>query len=303
MMTKPDYQKLIDAEIWAFIAETNRFYPEETVTFSVEKQRQVYDRMCEAFRAPRPLGIVCHDETLGGVPIRRYVPKDPRGTLVYFHGGGFVVGGLHSHDDVCAEIADHCDLRIIAVDYRLAPENPHPAAYEDALNVTRHLIAGGDPVILAGDSAGGCLAASVAHALRGEAIKGMVLIYPGLSGDPDSPGMLQHSDAPMLTRADVLGYAKLRAGGVPPVGDPSFTPLAATDFKGLPDCFIHSAECDPLVSDGPIYATRLKEAGGRATCFIDQGLVHGWLRARHRSARAQVAFARILASIKSLAEL
>ncbi|MDG1282175.1 MAG: alpha/beta hydrolase, partial [Pseudorhodobacter sp.] len=134
-MTKPDYQKLIDPEIWSFIEETGRFYPENTATFPVEAQRDVYDRMCEAFRAPRPEGIVCQDETITGVPVRHYLPAVPRGMLVYFHGGGFVVGGLHSHDDVCAEIAAHCRLHVVSVDYRLAPEHVHPAAFDDALSV------------------------------------------------------------------------------------------------------------------------------------------------------------------------
>jgi acetyl esterase len=207
---------------------------------------------------------------------------------------------LHSHDDVCAEIAAHCGLEVVSVDYRLAPEHAHPAAFEDALMVTRQLIESG-PVILAGDSAGGCLAASVAQALRGPALLGMVLIYPGLGGDPDSPEMLYHSQAPMLTRDDVLAYAVLRAGGEVPAHDPSFAPLDADDFSGLPDCFIHVAECDPIAGDGPTYVRRINQSGGQATCFVDQGLVHGWLRARHRSSRAREAFARILQSINRLA--
>jgi acetyl esterase len=298
-MTKPDYQKLIDPEIWSFIEETGRFYPENTATFPVEAQRDVYDRMCEAFRAPRPKGIVCEDETITGVPVRHYLPAVPRGTLVYFHGGGFVVGGLHSHDDVCAEIAAHCRLHVVSVDYRLAPEHVHPAAFDDAMSVTSHLIESG-PVILAGDSAGGCLAASVVQSLRGPALQGMVLIYPGLGGDPDSRDMHYHAQAPMLTRDDVLAYATLRAGGVAPAQDPSFAPLAAEDFSGLPECFIHVAECDPIAGDGPAYASRINQTGGKATCFVDQGLVHGWLRARHRSIRAREAFARILQSIDRL---
>lgn len=301
-MPQTDYQSLIDAPTWDFINRTNSFSPPEATTLTIAEQRQTYDRMCAAFHHPHPTGVATRDTFSAGVPVRIYEPVQPRGTLVYLHGGGFVVGGLHSHDDVCAEICDQTGLRVVSVDYRLAPEHVHPAAYEDALAAATEIAARFGPIILAGDSAGGDLAASVTHALRGSttSVTAAILIYPGLGGDRNSRSMTVHANAPMLTRADILAYAEYRFGGPSPVGDSTAGVLQNTDFTGLPPTHIFSAECDPLADDGRVYAEKITRAGGQAICFEDKGLVHGWLRARHSVPRAKAAFARIIDSINAL---
>lgn len=299
-MTGTDYQTLIDAPTWAFIRETEGWYPPDAVGLSVAEQRAVYDRMCAAFRRPRPAGLAVEDRALGGVPCRIYRPATPRDTAMYFHGGGFVVGGLDSHDDVCAEIAAGCGLTVISADYRLSPEHLHPAAFDDCLAATRAAAERG-PLILCGDSAGGALAASVAHAMRGEvALAGLVLIYPGLGGDRDRGSYLTHAQAPMLTREDVLYYDRIRHGGPAP-RDATAAALHDGDFSGLPPVVAASAECDPLADDGRDYCERVRAAGGRAEWLLDAGLVHGWLRARHTVPRARAAFARLLERISALA--
>lgn len=292
-MTDPAYPQ-IDAATWAFIRRTDSYYPPEAVDLSVAEQRAVYDRMCAAFRAPRPAGLDCRDDTVAGVPCRLYTPEAPGPvTIVYFHGGGFVVGGLDSHDDVCAEIAASTRSRVISADYRLVPEHLHPAAFEDARAVAASVQG---PLLLAGDSAGGSLAASVAHALRGQAdLRGLLLIYPGLGGNRDQGSYLTHANAPMLSRADVVWYAQARHGGrEPATPDPTANVLDDTDFTGLPPVVVASAECDPLADDGRDYARRITAAGGRAEWLLDEGLVHGWLRARHSVPRARAAFDRLL---------
>ncbi|MGL6209272.1 MAG: alpha/beta hydrolase fold domain-containing protein, partial [Paracoccaceae bacterium] len=160
-MTETDYKSLIDAPTWAFIAETNASYPEDTATRSIAEQRAIYDAMCRVFHRGYPPGVTAQDVVIAGVPCRDYPGAGP--AVVYLHGGGFVVGGLSSHDDVCAEIRGATGLHVISVDYRLSPEHAHPAAFDDAVAVTRALIASG-PVVLVGDSAGGTLAAAVTHA-------------------------------------------------------------------------------------------------------------------------------------------
>jgi acetyl esterase len=224
-------------------------------------------------------------------------------TVVYFHGGGFVVGGLDSHDDVCAELCAATGLQVVSVDYRLVPEHPHPAAFDDSLAATRAVAATFGPLVLAGDSAGGALAAAVAHALRGSgvAVRGVVLVYPGLGGNTAEGSYVTHARAPMLTTEDVLYYQRLRHGGAPPACDPTASVLHDTDFTGLPPVAAFAAECDPLADDSRAYRARIRAAGGVAEWYLDRGLVHGWLRARHSVPRARAAFDRIIAATSALA--
>ncbi len=303
---QPDYSRLIGDETWAFIHDTETWYPPETATYPIERQRQIYDAMCRAFHNGRPAGITTEDRPIAGVPCRIYTPAQIGGaeTVVYYHGGGFVVGGLDSHDDVCAEICAGTGRRVISADYRLAPEHRHPAAFEDALAVAEAVGASG-PVLLAGDSAGGNLAAAVAHRLRGSGVQvtGQVLVYPVLGGDRRSGSYVTHAEAPMLTLDDVEFYATIRhPGGAEPVGDPTTAPLEDSDFTRLPPTVVLSAECDPLADDATAYAARIVAAGGKALARTEAGLVHGYLRARHRDPRAAASFARVVASIRALAE-
>lgn len=296
-MTDPDYQTLIDAETWAFIRATEAHYPPDAVSLSIADQRRIYDLMCRAFHHGHPRGVGVRDGTMADVPVRHYTCGQPTATLVYLHGGGYVVGGLDSHDDVCAEICAATGLHVISADYRLVPEHRHPAAYDDALAVARAVEG---PLLLAGDSAGGALAASVAHALRGR-VAGMVLIYPGLGGDRNRGSYLTHAAAPMLTRDDVLYYAALRHDGPEPADDVTAAALAARDFSGLPPTVIVSAECDPSADDGRDYRDAMLAAGGRAAWVCEPGLVHGYLRARHTVARARDSFVRITGALSGLA--
>ena len=244
------------------------------------------------------------DAAFGGVPCRLYEGPEAVASVVYFHGGGFVVGGLESHDDICAELSAATRCRVVSVDYRLAPEHRHPAAYDDALAATRAAAARfGGPLVLAGDSAGGCLAAAVAQAAKGDGpgLAGQVLIYPGLGGDPDRGSYLTHAEAPMLTRADVLYYGRIRRPDGQDDDDPTAAPLWAADFSGLPPTVAFSAECDPLADDARAYCALVEAAGGRARWVLEPGLVHGYLRGRATVTRARDSFTRIAAAVAALA--
>lgn len=302
----PDYEKLIDAETRAFIERTNGFYPPDAVDLTVGQQRAIYDRMCREFFAGYPEGVSAETTAIDGrLPVRVYRRSQPddTATVLYFHGGGFILGGLESHDDVCAELCDRTGYGVVSVDYRLVPEHLHPAAFEDAMAAfqwaTRE---SGRPLVLAGDSAGGNLAAAVAHFSRGHARPpvGQVLIYPGLGGDTAKGSYVEHADAPMLSARDVAYYSRARAGGRDVRGDASFAPLADTDFSRLPPTVIVTAQCDPLSSDGEAYRDAILAAGGRAVWFEEQGLVHGYLRARHTVARARRSFGRIADAVTAL---
>ncbi|MCB2119252.1 MAG: alpha/beta hydrolase [Rhodobacteraceae bacterium] len=301
-----DYSALIDDETWAFIHRTQASYPDDTVSFTIDDQRRVYDAMCVDFRVPYPPGVGATDRSFAGVACRLYECGDSVATVIYFHGGGFVVGGLESHDDVCAEICAATGCRVVSVDYRLAPEHRHPAAFMDCTAATAAIIAEfGGPVVLAGDSAGANLAAATVHATRGAGfpIVGQVLIYGAFADTIGTTGSYAtHANAPLLTREDMIFYRAIRMPeGRPAAGDPTAAPLADADFGGLPPTFLIAAECDPLCDDSPAYAARVTAAGGKARCEIAPGMVHGFLRARHMSGRAAAAFARITDAIAALA--
>ncbi|WP_454685373.1 alpha/beta hydrolase fold domain-containing protein [Ancylobacter moscoviensis] len=299
MPDRPDYDLLLDAPIRDFIRATEEFYPPETATLSIADQRAVYDRMCGAFFRGYPRGVTAEDRRISGVPCRIYPGAGPA-TVIYVHGGGYVVGGLHSHDDVCAEICSETGLTVIAVDYRLAPEWVHPAAFEDVCSVLRAVEGA---VVLVGDSAGGNLAAAAAHACRDPRILGQVLIYPTLGGLREGGSFAVHAHAPMLTMADMAFYVRIRHDGAqPPADDPSVAPLQDRDFAGLPMTFAVAAEYDPLADDASDYAARIRAAGGLAHAVTEAGLVHSYLRARSTVPRAAESFARILLAIAAFAK-
>ncbi|MGH6948057.1 MAG: alpha/beta hydrolase fold domain-containing protein, partial [Kiloniellales bacterium] len=132
------------------------------------------------------------------------------------------------------------------------------------------------------------------------AAAGQVLIYPSLGGDMDRGSYVEHAEAPLLTVRDILLYCETWAGNRNCADDPTFAPLRDQDFSGLPPTVIVTAQCDPLSSDGEAYRDRILAAGGRAWWHEEPGLVHGYLRARHRAARARASFARIVAALAAL---
>ncbi|MEX0307183.1 MAG: alpha/beta hydrolase [Ruegeria sp.] len=300
-----DYERLIDEETWEFIRRTTASYPDDTFEMSIADQRRVYDTMCQDFRQPRPPGIEVQDRSADSVPVRIYTAGDPTRNVIYFHGGGFVVGGLDSHDDVCAELCAQTGYRIISVDYRLCPEHTHPAQFQDSWTATNWVRREyGDPIVLAGDSAGGNLAATVAHYGRGrlDQVLGQVLIYPGLGGDMSQGSYIEHANAPLLTLDDIRFYQTVRCQGSAPDNDPTFAPLQDDDFSGLPPTVVVTADCDPLRDDGLAYCDRIVAAGGQAHSINEPGLVHGYLRARTSVKRAADSFERISVAIEALGQ-
>ncbi|TPK29848.1 alpha/beta hydrolase [Mesorhizobium sp. B2-5-3] len=303
-----DYSKLIDAETRAFIERTNSYYPPDTIDYTIAEQREIYDRMCREFFAGYPEGVTAETTAIAAqacnIPIRIYrSAPQAAAAVLYCHGGGFILGGLDSHDDVCAELCGRTGYDVVSVDYRLAPEHLHPAAFDDAMNAFEWAAATRDrPILLCGDSAGGNLCAAVSHATRGHAKKpiGQVLIYPGLGGDRSRGSYLKHAEAPMLTTRDLEFYKHIRTGGVDQTGDITLQPLADADFANLPPTVLITAECDPLSSDGKAYRDRIVAGGGRATWFEEKGLVHGYLRARHTVGRARASFTRIVEAVSAL---
>lgn len=293
-----------EPEILQFLEICADFYPDDAVEASIDQQRHWYDALCAHFDRPQPPGMTTEDTGFEGrIPLRWYRPAQVRTktVLCYIHGGGFVVGSLHSHHAICAEIAEHAGAELVSIDYRLAPEYVWPAAHDDCFAVLTSLLESGCEVVLIGDSAGGNLAAGLALRARDEGLTGIVgqaLIYPALGGDLVTGSYAEMAEAPGLTTADVAYYrAVLQASGDSPVAHP----LLAPSLAGLPPTFISVAHFDPLRDDGRAYASRLAEAGVEVWFREEPQMVHAWLRARHMSDGARVGFQALCAAVTRFA--
>ncbi len=245
-------------------------------------------RMSQNIRTS-PAEVAARDLSVGGgagpLRARLYSPptaRTPGPLLVYFHGGGFVIGDLDTHDGHCRRLAQFSGVRVLAVDYRLAPENPFPAPHDDALAATTWAFdhageLGGDParIGVGGDSAGGNLAASVALDLRGDPnrrVKFQLLLYPALW--PSETTASRHErDGPVLSKATIAFFEVALAADDHPQAIRS-TPAQAKDFSGLPPAFIATAGFDPLEHEGRDYAAALRAAGVETTHRNYPGLIH-----------------------------
>jgi len=240
----------------------------------------------------------------GPIRIRIYRPPTTQETLpvvVFLHGGGWCVGDLDSYDGDARSHAVGADAVVVSVEYRLAPEHPFPAAFEDCWAVLTHLAASGwKKIAVGGDSAGGNLAAALALKARDEGgpkLMGQILIYPGLGGDMRKGSYVTQANAPGLTTKDVEYYHRIYRGG-----DSKYaSPLRETNYQGLPPAFIVAAALDPLHDDCETYAQHLMKAGTPAFVRHEPLLVHSFLRARHMSEPAADSFRAITDAVFSLA--
>ncbi|MCQ6255934.1 alpha/beta hydrolase [Pseudomonas sp. Q11] len=278
----------LSEQMSAFIDKTLSFNSPDD---SLAGWRQAYSQMCRALTPACPPTLVIEDLELAGVAVRAYHPRRAAPLagwpcIFYLHGGGWVVGDLDSHDFICMELAATLGVLVLAVDYRLAPEHPFPAGFEDCLAVWRHLAAAPfaiDPRrrVVAGDSAGGNLAAALCLALRdaGQALpRAQVLIYPALGGSAHLPSRHECADAPLLSSSELEGYSALYLRGVQPTC--YAMPLLADDLGGLSPALVVVAQWDPLRDDGVLYSERLNIAGVSASLYVGEGLIHGCLRGR-----------------------
>jgi acetyl esterase len=236
----------------------------------------------------------------GPIGARLYVPhRSPSATcdspgaaagplplLVYFHGGGWVIGDLDTHDDPCRFLAANSGVALLSVDYRLAPEHPFPAAVEDALAAYEWAVAGAerlgaDPARIAvgGDSAGANLAASVCLTTREEPVPSpalQLLIYPVAETAGTAVSRRTFADGFLLTRGDMEWFEERYLPPGVDRDDPRVALLDAPDLSGLPPAYVATAGFDPLRDEGEAFATRLREAGVRVALRRHPGLVHSF---------------------------
>jgi acetyl esterase len=252
----------------------------------------------------------------GSIPARVYTPQAPRLSaglapcLVFFHGGGWVIGDLDSHDVVCRKLGDEGELIVISVDYRLAPEHKFPAAVDDAIAATKWIAENANKLgidagrlTVGGDSAGGNLAAVVAIAARdgnGPAISGQVLIYPAIDFAMTHSSHSEPETSILLTHTVIKWFRDHYLNGTADVHDWRASPARATTLIGLPPAYVLTAGADPLRDEGDEYADRLKEAGVAVTYRHFSGQFHGFFTMGKLLQQANVAASEIGVWLKAL---
>jgi acetyl esterase len=224
----------------------------------------------------------------GEIPIRIYAPAIPKPApaLVYFHGGGWVLGDLESHDPVCRSLANQAQCVVASVDYRLAPEAKFPAAVEDSYAATEWVASNAGElgidsgrIAVGGDSAGGNLAAVITHMARdrkGPALIYQVLIYPATDMRMTAPSIEENAAGPLLTKASIIWFIDHYLPGEEDKTDPMASPSLVSDLRGLPAAFVLTAECDPLRDEGEAYGRSLDQAGVPVEVKRYAGMPHGF---------------------------
>jgi acetyl esterase len=226
-------------------------------------------------------------------PARLYLPHGKvRGAVLFLHGGGFVHCGLNSHHGICCRLAYASGAAVLSFDYSLAPEHKFPAAVDDVLAAFNWLTSEawrwGGPVAVAGDSAGGTLAAVLCQKVRERRRAGagptvpapvmQVLYYPATLGREETLSRERFADGYFLTKAMMEWYGSQYASSEEDLLNPDFAPALRDDLSDLPPAWIMTAECDPLRDEGALYARRLAEAGNVVRFICVRGTLHGFLQ-------------------------
>ena len=248
----------------------------------------------------------------GDLAVRIYTPAGgtpPRPVLVYYHGGGWVIGSIASHDGVCRALANAVPAVVVSVDYRLAPEHRFPAAAEDAHAAARWAAEhaaeiGADPrrIAVGGDSAGGNLAAVTALMARdrgGPRLAFQLLVYPVTDTAMDTPSYRENAEGYFLTRADMTWFFDHYLPRAADRMHPYAAPLRAADLRGLPPAAVITAEFDPLRDEGEAYAARLRAAGVPTTHTCYTGMVHGFFGLGAIFEQANAALAEAAAALRA----
>lgn len=223
----------------------------------------------------RPPAVHVSDDHIAGIAVRHYRPAAPRrGVIVYFHGGGWVLGSVVTHDTLTAQLAASSGHAVVSVEYRLAPEHPYPAGLDDCLAVTRALLATQEPVAVAGDSAGGNLAAVVANRLP---VVAQLLLYPVVDSSFERPSYERFAVGHILTATTMRYFHQAYQPNPALRADSGVSPLREPDLSHSKPAFVAVAECDVLRDEGAAYAQRLAEAGVDVHFEEVAGVMHGFV--------------------------
>jgi acetyl esterase len=313
----PDPRRRLYPEGARLLAELDEAPLPGDPRFDLDRSRVAASAAAPSWEGPGSCRTV--DGEVGGVTCRAYLPVSPQGVVVHTHGGGFVEGGLETHDAVCRELAVSSGWAVVAVDYRLAPEHRFPAAFEDVETVVEAVTAApstrrepllslvpSGPVALLGDSAGATLVGGVA--LRERRHRGsepsrfalQVLVYPDV-GDDDVARSPEIERGFGLTPEAVRWY---RDAFTPDPGDwerEELSPLRAGSYAGLPPTVVITAELDPLRDGAEEYASRLARAGVPVVCTRYCGVVHGFWRRPGQLQAAAAAVDQVAGTLRRMA--
>lgn len=225
----------------------------------------------------------------GEIPVRIYTPAGsaPFPLLVFFHGGGWVIGDIDTHDGLCRSLANRAACVVVSVAYRLAPEHKFPAAPEDCYVATQwvaehaaDLHGDASRIAVAGDSAGGNLSAVIAQMARdrgGPHLSFQLLLYPATDLTMSSPSIDENAEGYYLTKADMIWFTNHYINNEGDKKDPQASPLFASNLQALPPALIITAEYDPLRDEGEAYAQKLKDTGVLVTLHRYNGVIHGFV--------------------------
>lgn len=254
-----------------------------------DQAREAFEKICAAtarYAGEIPVGSTQDIEVPGAAGMLRarvYRPNcdSPTPTLVFFHGGGWVIGSIESHDLQTRMLCRDAQVTVLSVEYRLAPENRWPAGLEDSLAATEWSLdnaaqLGGDPqrVAVGGDSAGGNLSAIVAQHFR-DRIAAQLLIYPGVDFTGDYPSRDENSEGYFLTQEEIRFFGLSYLPNLEVVEDPRVSPIKG-DLTGLPPAIVVTAEYDPLRDEGDAYARALEQVGVEVIHRPCAGMIHGF---------------------------
>jgi acetyl esterase/lipase len=305
MPLDPQAQRVIDA-----MAVLNLKPVEESTP--AEARESIRTRTAALGPFPDVAAVVDHRVPVAGgeITVRAYSPggPGPHPALVYYHGGGWVIGDLYTHDGLCRSITNAARCAVLSVDYRLAPESKYPVAVEDSYAALLWIVANAERlgidrrrIAVGGDSAGGNLAtvmALVARDRTGPRLALQVLIYPVTDHDLDTRSYRENATGYILTREGMRWFWNHYLAREAQGREPYASPLRAPSLAGLPQALVITAEYDPLCDEGEAYAARLRDAGVPVTLTRYPGMFHGFVRMTNILDKARTALDEIASSVQ-----
>jgi len=305
MPLDPQAQRVIEA-----MAALN-LKPVEDST-PAEARESIRTRTAALGTFPDVAAVVDHRVAVSGaeITVRAYSPDGPgpHPALVYYHGGGWVIGDLYTHDGLCRSITNAARCAVLSVDYRLAPESKYPVAVEDSYAALLWIVANAERLgidrrrmAVGGDSAGGNLATVMALMARdrtGPRLALQVLIYPVTDHDLDTRSYRENATGYILTREGMRWFWNHYLASEAQGREPYASPLHAASLAGLPPALVITAEYDPLCDEGEAYAARLRDAGVPVTLTRYPGMFHGFVRLTNVLDKARTALDEIASSVQ-----